>query len=81
MKCLIADDEILILRDIKRTAVKVLGENTEFFEASNSEEALEIIKSNDISIAFLDIDMPYISGLEVAKKIQEMSDRDKGISG
>ena len=72
MKCLIADDEILILRDIKRTAIKVLGDNTEIFEASNSDEALEIIKSNDIPIAFLDIDMPFISGLEVAKKIQEM---------
>ena len=27
MKCLIADDEQLILRDIKRTAAKVLGES------------------------------------------------------
>ena len=78
MKCLIADDEPLILKDIHRTAKKVLGENTEYFLAENSDEALGIIeKENEsgtgIHIAFLDIEMPFISGLEVAKKIQEIS--------
>ncbi len=78
MKCLIADDEPLILKDIHRTAKKVLGENTEFFLAENSDEALGIIKKENesgtgIKIAFLDIEMPFISGLEVAKKIQEIS--------
>ena len=44
MKCLIADDEPLILKDIHRTAKKVLGENTEYFLAENSDEALGIIE-------------------------------------
>ena len=80
MKCLIADDEPLILKDIHRTAKKVLGEDTIFFLAGNSDEALKIIEEEShsgtpggIQIAFLDIEMPYVSGLIVAKKIQEIS--------
>ena len=72
MKCLIADDEQLILKDIKRTVKKVLGEDTFFFEAENSDEVLRIIGENDIPIVFLDIEMPFISGLEVAKEIQKL---------
>ena len=33
MKCLIVDDEPFVLRDIYRTAQKVMGEDTEFFLA------------------------------------------------
>ncbi len=72
MKCLVADDEELILKDIKRTVLKVLGDDTEIYEASNSDEVINIINDNNIPIVFLDIEMPYISGLEVAKKIIEM---------
>ena len=75
MKCLIADDEELILKDIRRTAVKVLGEGTDFYEAMNSDAVLKIVKENNIQIVFLDIEMPYISGLEVAKKIMEIKPR------
>ena len=80
MKCLIADDEPFILKDIHRTASVLLGEDTEFFLAENSDEVLRIIESEKqggtkdfIHIAFLDIEMPYISGLEVAEKIQGIS--------
>lgn len=75
MKCLIADDEQFILKDIKRTVVKMLGENTDIYEAENSDEVLEIVMEHNIQIAFLDIEMPYISGLEVAKKIIEVNPR------
>ena len=75
MKCLIADDEQLILKDIKRTATRVLGEGTEFYEASNSDEVLKSMEENDIPIVFLDIEMPFISGLEVAKKLQTIRPR------
>ncbi len=82
MKCLIADDEPFILKDIHRTAKKVLGDNTEFFLAQNSDEVIKIIQqemafetSEGIQIAFLDIEMPYKNGLEVAKSIQSISPR------
>ena len=54
MKCLVADDEELIIKDIKRTVLKVLGDDTEIYEASNSDEVINIINDNNIPIVFLD---------------------------
>ncbi len=41
------------------------------FIASDGEEALQIIKEEQIDIAILDIEMPKIDGLEVAKQIKD----------
>ena len=73
MKCIIADDEMLIRKDIHRTATKVFGEETEFLLAENTDEVLEILKKESVQIALLDIDMPFFGGLELAKKIREIA--------
>lgn len=73
MKCLIADDEPLIQRDIHRTAKKVFGESTEFFFAANTDEVLKIVGEQPLQIALLDIEMPFLGGIEVAKRIRELS--------
>ena len=39
--------------------------------ACSAEEAIAMVKENHIDIAFLDIEMPRISGIELAKKIKE----------
>lgn len=68
MKILIVDDEILSLNRLERL-LKEVGENI-IFSASSSKEALEIVeKEKDIEIAFIDIRMPEISGLELAYRI------------
>jgi len=43
----------------------------EVYVADNGREALELYKQYDIDVVMLDIDMPYVNGLEVAKKIRE----------
>lgn len=43
----------------------------EVYVASNGKEALEICKEEKIDIAILDIEMPKISGLEVAKQLRQ----------
>ena len=73
MRCIIADDEPLIRKDIHRTAAKVFGEGTEFFFAENTDQVLEIIREQKVQIALLDIEMPFIGGVEVAKRIREIS--------
>ena len=73
MKCLIADDEPLIRKDIHRTAIKVFGESTEFFFAENTDEVLSIVKEQPVQIALLDIEMPFLGGIEVAKQMREIS--------
>ena len=73
MKCLIADDEPWILKDVHRTAMKVFGPGTEFFLAENSDRALALLEEHTVQIALLDIEMPSIGGLELAKRIREKS--------
>lgn len=45
------------------------------YEASNGQEALEIYKDKRPEIVILDVNMPIVDGLQVAKKIRE-TDRD-----
>ncbi|TCT15397.1 LytTR family two component transcriptional regulator [Natranaerovirga pectinivora] len=63
---LICDDDQYTVKVLK----KVIEENPQVKEihmAKDGEEALSIVKKNDIDVAFLDIDMPIMDGLEAAK--------------
>ena len=64
----IVDDHELIRKGLKQ----VLEErsNLTLFEASNGKEALEVIREQKPEIAILDIEMPVLTGLEVAKSVQ-----------
>lgn len=73
MKILIVDDEILSLNRLKRL-LKEVGENI-ILSASSSKEAIEIVENEkDIDIAFIDIRMPEISGLELAYRILNINE-------
>lgn len=75
-RCLIVDDEtpareelLYILSDIG--GVKVVG------QASNGIEALELIRTLNPDIIFLDIQMPQMSGMDVARELLNESNRPK----
>ena len=72
MNILIADDERMARVGMEKEIKKVIPDGT-VFVASNGNEALEIFDKVDISLVFLDIEMPGANGLEVAKKIKEVS--------
>ena len=68
LKVLIVDDEALARDELKHILksvenVKVVG------EAQNGIEALNAIKSLNPDVLFLDIEMPGLSGMDVARKI------------
>ena len=72
MKALVADDELLALYNIKTiVSNNPLIDQVEAF--SDSTKALDYAMNNDIDIAFLDIEMGSVSGLEVAKAIRQNS--------
>lgn len=72
MNVLIADDERMMRIGMEKEIRKAMPEVT-IFVASNGDEALEIFTKVEIALVFLDIEMPGMNGLEVAKKIKEAS--------
>lgn len=68
---IVVDDEKNILEEIKDILEEI--DYIKVVEAtSDPRQALDIIKNNDIQLAFLDIEMPGINGLELAEKITTM---------
>ena len=67
---LIADDNLQLL-NILNAAAKKEGYTT--LLASDGEQALELFENNSVQIILLDIMMPKIDGLQVCKKIRELS--------
>lgn len=67
---LVVDDDQSII-----DAVKTALETREYrvISASSGEEALERFEDGDIDIAFCDIKMPGMDGIELLKRIQEIS--------
>ncbi len=73
MKTLLVDDEELQLIRLKNEVEKVLPEGSEFFCFINPLQALEKAGETKIDIAFLDIEMPVINGIQLAKKIKAIN--------
>ncbi|MBP3920632.1 MAG: response regulator transcription factor [Bacilli bacterium] len=69
MKLLIVDDEPLIRNVIKEYAII---EKFEVIEASNGNEAIDIVKKDNIDIIVLDIMMPKLDGYSALKQIKEI---------
>ncbi|MEP0007529.1 MAG: response regulator transcription factor [Balneola sp.] len=67
----IADDHALIRKGLKQ--VLDSEPNIETYEAENGEQALEFIREQKPQIAILDIEMPKMSGFDVAKQVQNES--------
>ncbi len=66
----IVDDHPLVLEGLK----SLLAENQEVTlvgTATNAFDAIVFLKQNVVDIAFLDINLPDISGIELCKKIKE----------
>lgn len=65
---LLADDELMSLYAIKSSFDWDTYEFSKIYETTNSREALEILLNHRIDMAFLDIRMPELSGLDIIEK-------------
>ena len=70
---MIADDEPLIRRGIKQLIDLSSLQIGEIHEASTGEEALKVFEEFKPEIVLMDINMPKIDGLSVAKKIKSIN--------
>lgn len=70
MNVVIVDDEPLARSRLKR----LLGDSFDILgEAANGVDALALIENVKPDLVFLDIDMPGISGLEIANELNELT--------
>jgi two-component SAPR family response regulator len=70
MKILLVDDEQLQLIRLENTVKKVLPD-AEILSFTNPKKAYEDTIDMKLDIAFLDIEMPLINGIDLAKKIKK----------
>ena len=71
MNLLIADDENLELKVLEKTVKKHFVEELEIFASSNGRKASQICDEVKPDIALLDIEMPGMNRIELAKYIKE----------
>lgn len=74
MKIYICDDEPKILSDISLKVKSELADAT-VSEFASGKSLLEAISENSCDILLLDIDMPEISGLDIAAKLSSMAEK------
>lgn len=73
MKILLVDDEELQLIRLTDEAKKALPIDTIIYSFLNPLEALQKVKSIKLDIAFLDIEMPGINGISLAKELKKIN--------
>lgn len=68
-RALIAEDEPLLREQLKRRLAEAWPELTVAAEAATGAEAVATFDADPVDVAFLDIRMPVMSGLDVARAI------------
>lgn len=66
---LVIDDESTVRLLLKEL---ILDMNFGFFEAPRAEKGLKILEKEEISLIFLDIQLPNTSGLDILPKIKDL---------
>lgn len=70
MRILIADDHALVRKGLRQLLAEALPQ-VEFGEASNAQEALDLVWGNHWNVLLLDITMPGRSGLDLLKQLKQ----------
>ena len=72
MNILAVDDEYFALELMRRALEEVAG-NSNIFLGKDAREALSIAKERQIDVAFLDIHLPEMNGIELASELKKLN--------
>lgn len=70
-KILLADDEGIVIESLKFMIEKQLGSNCEIMSAKTGRSVIELAETFRPDIAFMDIQMPGINGIDAMKEIRK----------
>lgn len=73
MNIIVVDDELFALDDFQYTCSK-LTEITELHTFNNPADAINFAKCSPVDVAFLDIEMPIMSGIELARRLHNIDE-------
>ena len=76
LTAVLAEDETNLREELRETLAALWPELAIVAEAEDGEEALAALEAQAPAIMFLDIQMPGLSGLDVAKQGDAVSARD-----
>ena len=71
MIILIVDDEPLAAQSLSRTVRKIFGPAVRIITAEDGGQALRAVENAPVDLAFVDIEMPGMSGFELVDRLQE----------
>jgi len=72
-KIMLADDEGIVIESLKRIIEKNFGESCEIRAAKTGRAVIELAEEFRPDIAFMDIQMPGINGIEAMKEIKKFN--------
>jgi len=71
IKILVVDDSI-IMRNIVKNTFAAMKKPFDCLEAENGKQALRLLEANNVSIVFLDWNMPGMDGIDFLKVVRAM---------
>jgi len=73
MKYLVVDDSKLARLTLIKSLKTHIGDNAEIFQATNGEEAVDVMQNEKVNIVFLDLTMPIMDGYTALPKLLEIN--------
>jgi CheY-like chemotaxis protein len=76
MKYLVVDDSLLARKSLIKSLKKNI-EDLNIFSATNGQEAIDLMKKEEINIIFLDLTMPIMDGYETLPELLKINQNAK----
>ena len=72
INCILVDDEIASLKNLERKINQFFPNLTILDKFQNPEDAISFLNTNEVSLVFLDIQMPRINGFELLTTVKNV---------